>query len=115
MAVDAVGGREGGEGGFEGVGVGFEPGEEGRFAEDAGVGELGGVDVGIWELREDVRLRQLRVNMFMEGSEVGQVACLSGICETAIYNKFQGFGKRAYTNNESCYIFLCRSNIRDLA
>ncbi len=36
------------EGGFEGEGVGFEPVEEGGLAEDAGVGVLGGVDVGVW-------------------------------------------------------------------
>ena len=47
--VNAVRGGEGGEGGLEGVGVGFEPGEEGRFAKDPGVGELGGVDVGVCE------------------------------------------------------------------
>ena len=45
--VDAAGEREGGEGGFEWEGVGVEPVEEGGFAEDAGVGVLGGVDVGV--------------------------------------------------------------------
>jgi hypothetical protein len=43
--VDAVGLRGIGEGGFEGEGVGLEPGEEGGCAEYAGVGVLGGVDV----------------------------------------------------------------------
>ena len=42
---------EGGEehAGFEGEGVGVEPGEEGGGAEEAGVGELWGVVVGVWE------------------------------------------------------------------
>lgn len=43
--VDAVGVGEGGEAGFEGKRVGLEPVEEGRCAEEAGVGELGGMDV----------------------------------------------------------------------
>lgn len=38
---------EGGEARFEGEGVGFEPFEEGGGAEEAGVGELGGVGVGV--------------------------------------------------------------------
>ena len=38
--VDAAGFREGGERGLEWEGVGLEPGEEGTFAEDAGVGVL---------------------------------------------------------------------------
>lgn len=48
VGVGAGGGREGGEGGFEGEGVGVEPVEESGFAEDAGVGELAGVDVSVW-------------------------------------------------------------------
>jgi len=47
VGVGAGGGEEGGEGGFEREGVDVEPIEEGGFAEDAGVGELAGVDVGI--------------------------------------------------------------------
>ena len=45
--VDAAGEGEGGQGGFEWEGVGVEPVEEGGFAEDAGVGVLRGVDVGV--------------------------------------------------------------------
>ena len=45
--VDAAGFWEGGEGGFEGEGVGVEPVEEGGFAKDADIGILGRVDVGI--------------------------------------------------------------------
>lgn len=48
--VDAAGEGEGGEGGFEREGVGVEPVEEGAFAENARVGVLRGVDVGV--LRE---------------------------------------------------------------
>ena len=47
--VDAAGDGEGCEGGFEREGVGVEPGEEGRFAEEAGVGVLGGVDVRVFD------------------------------------------------------------------
>lgn len=46
--VDAVGGGEVGEGGFEGESVFVEPGEEGGAAEDAGVGVLGGMNVGVF-------------------------------------------------------------------
>lgn len=43
------------ERGFEGEGVGFEPVKEGGLAEDASVGVLGGVDVGVWlRVRRDV-------------------------------------------------------------
>ena len=45
--VDTAGEGEGGEGGFEREGVGVEPVEEGGFAEDAGIGVLRGVDVGV--------------------------------------------------------------------
>ena len=38
----------GGKGGLEREGVGFEPGEESRFAEDACVGILGGMDMGVY-------------------------------------------------------------------
>lgn len=47
VGVDAVSEGVGGQGGFEREGVFVQPGEEGGFAEDAGVGELGGVDVCI--------------------------------------------------------------------
>ena len=45
--VDAAGEGERGEGGFEWEGVRVEPVEEGGFAENAGVGVLRGVDVGV--------------------------------------------------------------------
>lgn len=48
--VDFMGFFGRGEGGFDGIGVGFEPGEEGRFAEETGVGVLGGVNVGVYAL-----------------------------------------------------------------
>ena len=47
--VDPSGGGEGGERGFQREGVGVEPVEEGRGAEDAGVGVLGGVDVCVFK------------------------------------------------------------------
>ena len=46
--VDAAGFAQGGEGRFEGERVRVEPVEEGCFAEDADVGILGGVDVGVY-------------------------------------------------------------------
>ena len=49
--VDAAGEGEGGERGFEREGVRVEPVEEGCFAENARVGVLRGVDVGV--LRRD--------------------------------------------------------------
>ena len=45
--VDFVGLFGGGKGSLEREGVGLEPGEEGRGAEDAGVGMLGGVGMGV--------------------------------------------------------------------
>lgn len=55
LVVDAVGvgRRDGGEfgaaeGGFDGEGVVLEPVEEAGVAEEAGVGVLGGVDVGVY-------------------------------------------------------------------
>lgn len=45
--VDAAGPRGVREGGFEGEGVTLEPVEEGGGAEDARVGVLGSVDVGV--------------------------------------------------------------------
>lgn len=41
---------ERGEATFHGEGVGVQPVEEGGFAEDAGVGELGGMDMGVCSL-----------------------------------------------------------------
>ena len=48
VVVDRAGARKGGERGFEGKGVCVQPGEEGRLAEDAGVGELRRVDMSVW-------------------------------------------------------------------
>jgi hypothetical protein len=48
VVIDAGSGFGVGERGFYGEGVGFEPGEECGFAEEAGVGVLGGVGVGVW-------------------------------------------------------------------
>lgn len=45
--VDSSGEGEVGEAAFGREGVGLEPGEEGGVAEEACVGELGGVGVGI--------------------------------------------------------------------
>ena len=56
--VDVVGFLGEGEGGFEGVGVALEPGEEGGFAEETGVGVLGGVDVGVYNFGKGVKLVQ---------------------------------------------------------
>ena len=49
--VDATGEGKRGERRFQREGVGVEPVEEGGLAEDAGIGVLGGVDVGV--LRKD--------------------------------------------------------------
>ena len=46
--VDFAGLLGRGEGGLEREGVGFEPGEESRFAEDPGVGILGGMNVSVY-------------------------------------------------------------------
>lgn len=53
--VDLTGFAEVGEGGFEWEGVGLQPGEEGRGAEDAGVGVLGSVDVGVCGLSGEAK------------------------------------------------------------
>ena len=55
--VDPLGDRRGGEGGLEWEGVGLEPGEKGGFAKDAGVRELGGMDVCICGSRLEVRVK----------------------------------------------------------
>lgn len=53
MGIDAGGCWEGGQRRFEGKGVGVEPGQESRFAENACVGELRGVDMGIYRRISD--------------------------------------------------------------
>lgn len=45
--IDFASQGKGGETGFEGEGVGFEPGEERRVTEDASVRKLRGVDVSV--------------------------------------------------------------------
>lgn len=46
--VDFAGFGKRREGGFDGKGVFVQPFEEGGFAEEAGVGVLGGMNVGVW-------------------------------------------------------------------
>jgi len=66
--VDFLGHAERREGGFEGEGIGFQPGEEGGFAEEAGIGVLGGVDVGVWPDVLALILRHWRAGGWIDGA-----------------------------------------------
>ena len=57
------------EGGFEWEGVGCEPVQEGRLAEDADIGVLRCVDVCVWEI-SGVRRRYQSCKMLRHGSSL---------------------------------------------
>jgi hypothetical protein len=69
--VDVPGALDVGEGGLEREGVGVEPVEERGFAKNAGVGVLGGVDVGVWwaQLVKDCVSYQLESSHTYEAGE----------------------------------------------